>query len=378
MSEGSSPTAVFRLKCQKALRQAVFRVKGRSVSEAIRKSILVVDDAQENIDVLKEILKHHYTVMVATSGRLALKAAFSPKPPDLILLDVMMPDMDGHEVCRLLKADERTRNIPVIFVTARSEMEDEIYGFSIGAEDYIIKPVSAPTVLARIKTHLALYDRSRHLEGLVQDRTADLLAKSRELEETRLEITRCLGRAAEYRDNETGMHVIRLGFYVRLLACKAGLTDVEADQMMSASIMHDIGKIGIPDNILLKPAKLVPEEFEVIKQHAQIGADIIGEQTSELLQLSRLTALTHHEKWNGKGYPLGLKGEAIPLVGRLTAIADIFDALTSARPYKEAWDVDKALDWIQKEAGETLDPKLVPLFIELRQEVEEIMQTLRD
>lgn len=343
-----------------------------------KKTILVVDDNQMNIDVLKGILAGHYTVKVATSGRLALKAIFAADPPDLILLDVMMPEMDGHDVCRLLKADERTQHIPVIFVTARSDVEDEAYGLSIGAADYLVKPVSAPIVLARVKTHLALYDRSRHLEGLVQNRTADLLAKSRELEESRLEITRCLGRAAEYRDNETGTHVIRLSFYVRLLACGVGLTDAEADQLMAASIMHDIGKIGIPDSILLKPGRLIPEEFEVVKQHAKIGADIIGEHKSELLQLSRLTALTHHEKWNGKGYPGGLAGEAIPLAGRMTAIADVFDALTSVRPYKQAWGVDEALSWIHKEAGESLDPSLARMFVELRPEVEKIMQTFRD
>lgn len=348
------------------------------MSESANKSILVVDDNQVNINVLKEILGGHYTVRVATSGRLALKAVFSQKPPDLILLDVVMPEMDGYEVCRLLKADERTRNIPIIFVTTKSEVGDETYGFSIGAEDYLTKPVSAPVVLARVRTHLELYDRSRHLEGLVQERTTDLLAKGHELEETRLEIIRCLGRAAEYRDNETGMHVMRLGHYVRLLACKAGLTDVEADQMMSASIMHDIGKIGIPDDVLLKPAKLTPEEFEIIKKHTKIGAEIIGEHETKLLELSRVVALTHHEKWNGSGYPNGLKGDGIPFAGRLTAIADIFDALTSMRPYKEAWSVDKALDWIKKESGEALDPKLVPMFIEMRTEVEKIMQTFHD
>ncbi|MBI5659242.1 MAG: response regulator [Nitrosomonadales bacterium] len=348
------------------------------MSELSKKSVLVVDDNQANIDVLKGILSAHHTVKVATSGRLALKAVYSGSLPDLILLDVMMPEMDGYEVCRLLKADDRTHHIPIIFVTARSDAKDEAYGFSIGAADYIVKPVSAPVVLARVKTHLALYDRSRHLEGLVQERTADLLAKSRELEETRLEITRCLGRAAEYRDNETGTHVIRLSFYVRLLACKSGLTDVEADRMMAASIMHDVGKIGIPDSILLKPAKLTPEEFEIIKRHARIGADIIGEHRSELLRLSRLTALTHHEKWNGKGYPNGLAGEAIPLAGRLTAIADVFDALTSERPYKKAWSLDEALATILKEGGEALDPRLATLFVEMRSEVERIMQTFRD
>ena len=348
------------------------------MNDVINKIVLVVDDNQSNIDILKGILSDHYSVRVATSGRLALKVAFSANPPDLILLDVMMPEMDGYEVCRLLKEDERTRKIPVVFVTAKSEVKDEIHGLSLGAVDYLAKPVSAPIVLARVKTHLALYDRSCHLEGLVQERTANLQIKSEELEETRLEIIRCLGRAAEYRDNETGMHVIRLGYFVKLLANKSGLTDFEAEQLMYASMMHDTGKIGVPDQVLLKPGKLTLEEFDIIKTHPQIGAFIIGEHKSELLKLARVIALTHHEKWNGKGYPNGLKGEEIPIGGRLTAIADIFDALTSVRPYKQAWSVDDALDLIGKEAGEALDPKLAPLFIELRPEIEKIMQTFRD
>ncbi len=343
-----------------------------------KKTVLVVDDNQANIDVMKGILAKHHIVRVATSGRLALKAVFTAHLPDLILLDVVMPEMDGYEVCSLLKADERTRHIPIIFVTAKSDVKDETYGFSIGAADYLVKPVSAPVVLARVNTHLKLYDRERHLEGLVQERTADLLAKGRELEESRLEITRCLGRAAEYRDNETGMHVVRLGFYVKMLAMRAGLTEQEAERMMYASIMHDIGKIGIPDNILLKPAKLTSEEFEIIKQHTHIGAHIIGEHKPDLLQLSRLTALTHHEKWDGTGYPNRLAGEDIPLVGRLTAIADVFDALTSVRPYKQAWSVDDAMECIRDEAGKSLDPNLAALFLELRPEIEEIMGAFRD
>lgn len=343
-----------------------------------KKSVLVVDDTQENIDILKGIMAAEYTIKVATSGRLALKVAFSPYPPDLILLDVMMPEMDGYEVCRLLKADERTRNIPVIFVTAKSEVEDEAFGFSLGAADYITKPVSASIVMSRVKTHLSLYDRSRHLENLVREQTAHLETKARELEESQLEIIRRLGRAAEYRDNETGMHVIRISFFSRLLAKKAGLTDIEADQIMYASMMHDVGKIGIPDQILLKPAKLTEAEFEVIKTHPRIGADIIGEHTSSLLKMAQEVALSHHEKWNGKGYPAGLAGENIPLAGRITAIVDIFDALTSERPYKRPWSMGEALALIEKEAGMALDPNLVPLFLSLRPEVEEIMAKFRD
>ena len=343
-----------------------------------KKSVLVVDDIQTNIDILKGILSEFYTVKVATSGRLALKVAHSSKPPDLILLDVMMPEMDGYEVCRRLKTEEKTRNIPVIFATAKSEVEDEAKGFALGAADYITKPVSAPIVLARVKTHLEMYDRRRHLESMVQDQTRHLLVKSQELHKTRLEIIRRLGRAAEYRDNETGMHVIRMSYLTGMLAQKAGLTDAEADLIMHASMMHDVGKIGISDLILLKPGRLTPAEFETIKMHTEIGGKIIGDHESDLLKLSKDIALTHHEKWNGRGYPYGLKGEDIPPAGRITAIADVFDALTSERPYKKAWPVEDAMTRIESEAGKSLDPELVPLFLELRPQVESIMRTFAD
>lgn len=355
------------------------------MSKPNKQTILVVDDTQENIDVLTGILGGLYTVKIATNGALALKIAFSAKPPDLILLDVMMPEMDGYEVCRQLKENELTRKIPVIFVTALSEAVDEARGFALGAVDFITKPVRAPVVLARAKSHLLLHDRSILLEELVEERTADLqaksrelLAKSRELEKTRLEIIHGLARAAEYRDNETGYHVVRMSTYVKLLAIKSGVEEAEAEQIMFASMMHDTGKIGIPDHILLKPGRLTDEEFAIMKRHTLIGAEIIGKHDSMLLEYARTIALTHHEKWNGTGYPNGLKGEEIPLAGRLTTIADVFDALTSVRPYKDAWSVDDALDFIQKQTGELFDPRLVPLFVELRPEIENIMQKYRD
>ena len=342
------------------------------------KSVLVVDDTPENIDILKGILAPHFSVRVATCGRMALKAAQVGRPPDLILLDVMMPGLDGYEVCRQLKADAQTRRIPVIFVTARSTVEDETYGFSIGAADYIVKPVSPPVVLARVRTHLALADRSRHLECLVQERTESLLARTRELEETRLEIIRRLGRAGEYRDYETGMHVIRLSQYARLLGLASGYSEAGAEQLMYASMLHDIGKIGVPDAILLKPGKLSPEEFRLIQDHCQMGADIIGEQNCEILQLARQIALTHHEQWGGGGYPRGLRGEDIPLAGRITAIADVFDALTSVRPYKEAWGLDRALDYLEAKAGDSLDPVLVSRFLDQREAIVEVMRNFGD
>lgn len=340
--------------------------------------VLIVDDAPEIIDILRRVLAPHYAVRVASSARLALKAAFSATPPALILLDVNMPEMDGYEVCRQLKANSATHAIPVIFVTARSSTEDEAYGFSIGAADYLVKPISPPVVLARVRTHLSLHSYQRGLEALVAERTADLLTRTRELEETRLAVIQRLGRAGEFRDNETGQHLVRLGHYARLLALACDFDEAAAERIMTASILHDIGKIGIPDHILLKPDRLTADEFAVIKTHCRIGAEIIGEHASTLLQLARTIALTHHEKWNGEGYPEGLSGEDIPLAGRITALADTFDALTSRRPYKEAWTVDAALEWIGSQSGQAFDPQLTERFIALRPEIEAVRNSFND
>jgi putative two-component system response regulator len=344
-----------------------------------QKTILLVDDSPEILDVLKFILKPHYAIKVATRGALALKlAAGAGAGIDLILLDVMLPDMEGYEVCRLLKADERTRHIPVIFVTARSDPSDEAHGFAIGAEDYIVKPVSAPVVLARVATHLALNDRSRLLEQLVRQRTSMLEQRTRELEETRLQILRRLGRATEFRDNETGMHVLRMSQYVGLLARRIGLSTAEVETMDHAALMHDIGKIGIPDHILRKPDSLTTEEYDIVKTHCQIGADIIGFHESPLLSTCRTVALTHHERWDGQGYPNHLSGTDIPLAGRLTAIADIFDALTSWRPYKTAWNLDRAMQEIDAQCGHALDPVLGATFIGLRPDLERVIAAYPD
>lgn len=327
-----------------------------------KQTILVVDDAPENIAVLKGILSTNYKVKVALNGKKALSIAFSDNPPDLILLDIMMPDMDGYEVCRRLKADPRTKKIPVIFVTAMGETKDEIHGFELGAVDYITKPVSPPIVSARVSTQLALYDQKRDLEDMVRERTA-------KLNETRLEIIRKLGRAAEFKDNETGMHVIRMSHYSRIIGKEIGMDDAEADLLLNAAPMHDIGKIGIPDNVLLKPGKLDLDEWTLMMKHAEYGTEILGQHESVLLNMAHTIALTHHEKWNGKGYPKGLTGEDIPLVGRIVAIADVFDALTTARPYKDAWPVEKAVNLIKEESGQHFEPKLVDAFVKCLPEI---------
>lgn len=339
--------------------------------QEINYTILIVDDTPVNIDILNNILHDTYNVKVANNGERALKIANSDSPPDLILLDVMMPDMDGFEVCKILKENIDTKKIPIIFVTAKGEVTDESKGFELGAVDYITKPVSMPIVLARVKTHLALYDQKRFLEGQVRERTE-------QLHKTQLEIIRKLGRAAEYKDNETGLHVIRMSKYAQQIALAYGLSEDESELLLNAAPMHDIGKIGIPDNVLQKPGKLDKEEWEIMTQHPRMGSEIIGEQTSELLKAAKIAAATHHEKWNGKGYPNNIKGEDIPIYGRIISIADVFDALTSVRPYKKAWPVEEAVDLIKRESGEQFDPAVVDAFFKAFDKIMEIKEKHAD
>lgn len=316
--------------------------------------ILVVDDQPDNLHLMKQILMSEYRLLFAKNGQRALELAVEQKP-DLILLDVMMPNMDGFEVCRRLKADSHTADIPVIFVTAISDIEDEAEGFDIGAVDYITKPVNWPIVRARVKTHLSLVN--------VQD-----------VRETRLQIIRRLGRAAEYKDNETGLHVIRMSHYSMLLARALGMSEYEAELLLNAAPMHDIGKIGIPDHILLKPGKLDAEEWKIMRRHPAIGAEIIGKHKSQLLEWARTIALTHHEKWDGSGYPKGLAGKDIPLIGRIVAVADVFDALTTERPYKKAWPVQEALTYIEDQSGRHFDPELVKLLFSIMPEILDVQE----
>ncbi len=320
-----------------------------------RLTILIVDDTPENIDILVAILSPEYALKVAVNGERALKLAQMPPYPDLILLDIMMPGMSGYELCSRIKQIPELRKIPVIFITAMNESEDEQLGLALGAVDYIIKPMSPPIVLARIKTHLQLYDQTRTLEQMVQNRTI-------ELEHTRQQVILRLGRAAEFKDNETGNHVLRMSHYSRLIAEAAQLDRRVVDLLFHVAPMHDVGKIGIPDSVLLKPESLNAEEWALMRQHPQMGADIIGEHPDDLLQAARLVALTHHEKWNGSGYPAGLKGDEIPLLGRIVAIADVFDALTSARPYKAAWPIEQAVTLIEEGSGIHFDPGLILPF----------------
>lgn len=313
--------------------------------------ILLVDDEPTNLRVLRTVLNDLYRLLFAKNGQEALQLA-AEHQPDLILLDVMMPGMTGFEVCTRLKANSQTQLIPVIFVTALRDEIDETQGFDVGAVDYITKPITPAVVRARVKTHLSL-------------------VQAEELKKTRLQVIQRLGRAAEYRDNETGLHILRMSHFSQVIALAYGLSAKRAEDLLHAAPMHDIGKIGIRDDILLKPGKLTEAEFKEMQRHPLIGAEILGDADSHLLKLAQQVALYHHEKWDGSGYPHGLKGEEIPLEARIVALCDVFDALTSTRPYKSAWSIEDTMAHLQAQKGRHFDPQLVDL---LEQELPKILE----
>jgi putative two-component system response regulator len=340
------------------------------------RTILIVDDAPENIAHLSAILKSRYKVKAANGGKRALTVVENG-PPDLILLDVIMPDIDGYDVCRALKKTESTKDIPIIFLTALADQQDEEKGLQLGAVDYILKPINPAIVLARIKTHLqlksatdALKNQNHYLEQEVTRRTAELHA----IQDVTIFT---LASLAETRDNETGSHIRRTQHYLRVLAnylqshprfafC---LADSDIDLMVKSAPLHDIGKVGIPDSILLKPGRLTPEEFEIMKTHTTLGRDAIVRAEQELgipvdfLVYAKEIAYSHQEKWDGSGYPEGLKGNDIPVSGRLMAIADVYDALISRRVYKEPMSHEQAVDIILQGKGSHFDPDIVDAFI---------------
>lgn len=338
--------------------------------------ILIVDDEVANLKMLNELFQAEYLLTFAKNGIEALQRATDS--PDLILLDIMMPGIDGYEVCRRLKADKMTSEIPVIFLTALGQEINEKRGFEAGAVDYITKPIKPDIIRSRVETHMelrlarqALKNQNIFLEEKVKERTQEVI-------NTRQEIIHRLGVAAEFRDPETGAHIQRMSHYSARLAEAYGLSKEECETILMASPMHDIGKIGIPDNILLKPGKLDENEWEIMKTHTTMGAQILENSTSNLIQAGRIIALSHHEKWDGTGYPKGLLQEDIPLLGRIVAVADVFDALTTDRPYKKAWPVEKAVGVIQEGNGTHFEPRLVDLFVQILSDLLEIKARFPD
>jgi len=331
--------------------------------------ILIVDDEALNLAVLTDLFKGQYQILVAKDGEQALRRAAGTPRPDFILLDIMMPGMDGYTVCRHLKADPATRGIPVMFVSALDQEDNEAFGIELGAVDYLTKPISPPVAKARVKAHLAAHRQAASMERLVAERTRALVA-------TRDATISALANLAEARDNDTGDHIRRTQAYVHILAeelrghpkFRQFLTEPHIELLYKSAMLHDIGKVGIPDRILLKPGPLTAEEYATMKHHTVIGRDTLLaaeamlDEESNFLHFARDTAYTHHERWDGRGYPQGLAGEQIPLCGRLMALADVYDALVSRRVYKLAFSHDEAARIILGERGRQFDPDVVDAF----------------
>lgn len=344
-----------------------------------RKTILVVDDVLDEIAVLEEILRDTYRVMTAMNGEAALSAAQGNPRPDLILLDIMMPDMDGYETCRRLTQNSATADIPIIFLTAKTGTVNEKLGLDLGAEDYISKPPSPPIVLARIKTHLRLKSTRDFLKNKAEYLESEVDRRAREIALVQDVTMIALGSLAETRDNETGNHIRRTQNYIKILAERLSnhprfrqyLTPLYIDRLYKSAPLHDIGKVGIPDSILKKPAKLDPEEFAMMKTHTTIGYNAIlaAERSlgsySSFLSIARDLAWAHHEKWDGTGYPRGLSGDKIPLAGRLMAIPDVYDALISVRVYKAAFTHEESIELIRKGMGIQFDPDITLAFLDI-------------
>ena len=346
--------------------------------------VLLVDDNTTNLQLLNETLDGlGYKLLIAKNGKTALTIAQKARP-SLILLDIMMPEMDGYEVCRRLKADEATSHIPVIFITALVDEDDEAKGLSMGAVDYLTKPINPELVRARVRNHLELKQYQDHLENLVKERT-------RRLALTQAVTIESLATLAEYRDPETGGHIKRTQNYVKVLAVhlkdhplyRDELNDETIELLYLSAPLHDLGKVGVPDHILLKAGKLTDEEFEEMKKHTVYGHDalMITEQklgSDTFLHYAREIAYTHQEKWDGSGYPSGLKGDEIPLAGRLMALADVYDALISKRVYKPPFPHEKAVQIIIEGKGQHFDPDIVEAFIELQETFRNIALTFAD
>lgn len=329
----------------------------------LKAAILIVDDEPANVKLLEKILQRQgYLNIQSTCDSREVAALCDTTRFDAFLLDIRMPYLSGFDVMEMLQQRFKDDYLPVLVLSAQPDMETRLKALSMGAKDFLTKPFDQLEALTRIHNllevrlmHNRVRDQNRLLEQQVRTRTDELYR-------TRQEVIRRLGLAAEYRDNETGNHIIRMSKYSQLLALAYGLSELEAEVILNAAPMHDIGKIGIPDRILLKVGRLEPDEWRIMQTHVQIGANILSGSPTELMRAARTIALHHHEKWDGTGYPYGLKEEDISLAGRICALADVFDALTSRRPYKPAWSVEEALAYVESESGRHFDPQLTRLL----------------
>ena len=339
-------------------------------------TILIVDDQPQNIELLEAYLfPDSYKIVTASNGKEALEILASDKI-DLVLLDVMMPNMDGFEVTRRIRIIDELQQLPIILVTALRETEDRIRGIEAGCDDFISKPVEKNELVSRVRSLLKVKayndlksNYQKELEIEVTKRTEELRNALDKLEKASLDTIFRLSVAAEYKDEETGLHVKRMSLYAEALARQMGFDEHNARTIRYAAVMHDIGKIGIPDKILLKPGKLDIEEWEIMKNHSIIGAKILKDSDAEFIKVGESIALNHHEKWDGSGYPNALKGIEIPIEARIATITDVFDALLSKRPYKESFSIEKAEEIIKEGSGTHFDPKVVDAFFAIKDEI---------
>ena len=342
------------------------------MSAKSRPRILAVDDATDLLALMARALGADYEVDTASDAGTAIEKAFADPHPDLILLDIEMPDVSGFEVCRALKGEALTADIPVIFLTGMTDAQAQVEGLQLGAVDYVMKPINVAVLRARVRMHLALADRRHELERLVQERTA-------QLEKTRAELIRRLGRAMSVHESAAvSNRVMRLAQYARLIAQAAGAKPQVCELMATAAPLHDVGKLGIPSEIMQKKEKLSAPDWERIKRHPKLGAEIIGEHDDPLLKLARQIALTHHENWDGSGYPDGLKAEAIPWPGRVMAVVDSFEAMTATQFYRAPRNPDDAVFEIEKLAGKRYDPKVVEAFKKALPAMLKVRESLSD
>jgi len=341
--------------------------------------ILIVEDDDVTRRVMERMLASmDCEVILAHDGEEALKKV-KDTPPDVILLDIMMPRMDGFEVARRLKESEETKIIPVVMVTSLDEVEHRVKALEVGADDFLTKPVDKSELSARVQSLLKVKGYNDQMRNYQKELETEVAERTKQIKAASLETVYCLSRAAEYKDEDTGAHIQRMSHYSAAVARKMGIEEETVEAILYASPMHDIGKIGIPDSILLKPGKLLPSEWEIMKQHTTFGARILEGSETEFTKLAEIVALTHHEKWNGSGYPQGLKTTEIPLAGRITAIADVFDAMTSRRPYrKEPLSLEETFRLVKDGRGNHFDPEVVDAFFAAKEEILTIKEKYKD